>query len=83
MILVYDLGGGTFDASLVEVGEKTHRPLATEGIATLSGDDFDEILADDLIIQVRVRPPKPSSLTQDSRGDIFRFAFSQPRSNDL
>jgi molecular chaperone DnaK (HSP70) len=46
IILVYDLGGGTFDASLVEVGEKTHRPLATEGIATLGGDDFDEILAE-------------------------------------
>ena len=45
-ILVYDLGGGTFDASLVEVGEKTHRPLATESIATLGGDDFDEILAE-------------------------------------
>ena len=46
MILVYDLGGGTFDASLVEVGERTHRPIATEGIATLGGDDFDEILAE-------------------------------------
>jgi molecular chaperone DnaK (HSP70) len=46
VILVYDLGGGTFDASLVEVGEKTHRPLATEGIPTLGGDDFDEILAE-------------------------------------
>jgi len=46
VILVYDLGGGTFDASLVEVGERTHRPLATEGIATLGGDDFDEILAE-------------------------------------
>ncbi len=46
VILVYDLGGGTFDASLVEVGERTHRPLATEGIATLGGDDFDEILSE-------------------------------------
>ncbi len=46
VILVYDLGGGTFDASLVEVGEKIHRPLATESIATLGGDDFDEILAE-------------------------------------
>jgi molecular chaperone DnaK (HSP70) len=46
VILVYDLGGGTFDASLVEVGERTHRPLATEGISTLGGDDFDEILAE-------------------------------------
>jgi molecular chaperone DnaK (HSP70) len=45
-ILVYDLGGGTFDASLVKLGEKTHEVLATEGIQTLGGDDFDEALAD-------------------------------------
>jgi molecular chaperone DnaK (HSP70) len=45
-ILVYDLGGGTFDASLVEIGERTHFVLATDGIATLGGDDFDHILAD-------------------------------------
>jgi molecular chaperone DnaK (HSP70) len=45
-VLVYDLGGGTFDASLVEVGVKTHQVLATEGIPTLGGDDFDEILAE-------------------------------------
>jgi molecular chaperone DnaK (HSP70) len=44
-LLVYDLGGGTFDASLVEIGEKTHRVIATEGIPTLGGDDFDEVLA--------------------------------------
>jgi molecular chaperone DnaK len=46
VILVYDLGGGTFDASLVKIGEKTHEVLATEGIPTLGGDDFDELLAD-------------------------------------
>ncbi|HUA20120.1 MAG TPA: Hsp70 family protein [Bryobacteraceae bacterium] len=46
VILVYDLGGGTFDASLVEVGERAHRPLASEGVPTLGGDDFDEILAE-------------------------------------
>lgn len=45
-ILVYDLGGGTFDASLVELGERTHRVLATEGIPTLGGDDFDHLLVD-------------------------------------
>ncbi|HEY6390039.1 MAG TPA: Hsp70 family protein [Bryobacteraceae bacterium] len=44
-LLVYDLGGGTFDASLVEIGEKTHQVIATEGIPTLGGDDFDEVLA--------------------------------------
>ncbi len=45
-ILVYDLGGGTFDASLVEVAEKAHSVTASEGIGTLGGDDFDEILGD-------------------------------------
>jgi molecular chaperone DnaK (HSP70) len=44
-LLVYDLGGGTFDASLVEIGDKTQRVLATESIPTLGGDDFDEVLA--------------------------------------
>ncbi len=45
-LLVYDLGGGTFDASLVQIGEKTHEVVATEGIATLGGDDFDEVLSE-------------------------------------
>jgi len=46
VILVYDLGGGTFDASLVELEEHRHAVLASEGIPTLGGDDFDEILGD-------------------------------------
>ena len=45
-ILVYDLGGGTFDASLVTLDEKVHHVLASEGIPTIGGDDFDQILAD-------------------------------------
>jgi molecular chaperone DnaK len=44
-ILVYDLGGGTFDVSLVELTTGTHTVLASEGITTLGGDDFDHILA--------------------------------------
>ncbi len=45
-LLVYDLGGGTFDASLVKLDQKTHTVLATEGISTLGGDDFDRVLAE-------------------------------------
>ncbi len=45
-ILVYDLGGGTFDASLVVLDEKVHHVIASEGIPTIGGDDFDYILAD-------------------------------------
>ncbi|HXG32233.1 MAG TPA: Hsp70 family protein [Bryobacteraceae bacterium] len=44
-LLVYDLGGGTFDASLVEADEQTHTVIASEGLETLGGDDFDELLA--------------------------------------
>src|SRR5580700_3711948 len=45
-ILVYDLGGGTFDVSLVEMEAGTHTVLASDGISTLGGDDFDLILAE-------------------------------------
>jgi molecular chaperone DnaK (HSP70) len=45
-VLVYDLGGGTFDASLVHLDQRTHSVIASEGIPTLGGDDFDQILAE-------------------------------------
>ena len=45
-ILVYDLGGGTFDASLVAMDENEQGVIASEGIGSLGGDDFDEILAE-------------------------------------
>ncbi|MDW8354303.1 MAG: Hsp70 family protein, partial [Bryobacterales bacterium] len=45
VVLVYDLGGGTFDASLVEADQQTHTVIASEGLETLGGDDFDEMLA--------------------------------------
>ena len=44
-LVVYDLGGGTFDVSLVTMGEDEHVVEATDGIPSLGGDDFDEILA--------------------------------------
>jgi molecular chaperone DnaK (HSP70) len=45
-VLVYDLGGGTFDVSLVEMAGGAHTVLSSEGISTLGGDDFDQILAE-------------------------------------
>ncbi len=45
-ILVYDLGGGTFDASLVTLDENVHHVVASEGIPSIGGDDFDHLLAD-------------------------------------
>ena len=41
-ILVYDLGGGTFDVSVIEIGDKVIEVLATAGDNHLGGDDFDE-----------------------------------------
>ncbi len=43
-ILVYDLGGGTFDVSVLEVSEDSVQVLATNGDTHLGGDDFDQIL---------------------------------------
>ena len=43
-ILVYDLGGGTFDVSVLELGDGVFEVLATNGDTKLGGDDFDEVL---------------------------------------
>jgi len=45
-ILVYDLGGGTFDVSILEIGEGVFEVLATKGDNHLGGDDFDNVLMD-------------------------------------
>jgi molecular chaperone DnaK (HSP70) len=45
-VVVYDLGGGTFDASLVRMRGRTHEVLATAGRNKLGGDDFDDVLLD-------------------------------------
>ena len=43
-ILVYDLGGGTFDVSILELGDGVFEVLATNGDTHLGGDDFDEVI---------------------------------------
>jgi len=44
-LLVYDLGGGTFDLSVIQIAELNHRVVTTTGIEYLGGDDFDGVLA--------------------------------------
>jgi molecular chaperone DnaK len=56
-LLVYDLGGGTFDVSLVALGEAEHSIIASDGIPDLGGDDFDELLAL-LVLAEAGRPAK-------------------------
>jgi molecular chaperone DnaK len=48
-ILVFDLGGGTFDVSILEVGDGIFEVLATAGDTSLGGDDFDNVLVNWLI----------------------------------
>merc|ERR1712003_560607 len=48
-ILVFDLGGGTFDVSILEVGDGIFEVLATAGDTKLGGDDFDKVLVNWLI----------------------------------
>ena len=69
-ILVYDLGGGTFDASLVSTSERTHSVVASEGIPTLGGDDFDSVLAELAMDAAGLSHSERDSLNQ---GEWFRL----------
>ena len=48
-ILVYDLGGGTFDVTVLEIGDGTFQVLSTDGNAFLGGDDFDNRIIEWLV----------------------------------
>jgi molecular chaperone DnaK len=48
-IIVYDLGGGTFDVSVLELGDGVFEVIATNGDTHLGGDDFDNVLVDFLL----------------------------------
>jgi molecular chaperone DnaK len=52
-IAVYDLGGGTFDISILEIGDGVYEVLATSGDTFLGGDDFDHRMIDFLVGQFR------------------------------
>jgi len=53
LIMVFDLGGGTFDVSVLEVGEGVVEVLATFGDATLGGNDFDKRIADWIVSEYK------------------------------
>ena len=52
-ILVYDFGGGTFDVSVIEIGDKVIEVLATSGDNHLGGDDFDKRVTDYLVAEFK------------------------------
>ncbi|MDT8445341.1 MAG: Hsp70 family protein [bacterium] len=88
-LLVYDLGGGTFDASIAEIHDRHHQIIATEGLEDLGGDQFDEILCEMILEQFDPRPEldygqqvgllelcreKKESLTPHSRTLLIEWA---------
>ena len=64
-ILVFDLGGGTFDVSILEVGDGVFEVLATSGDTQLGGDDFDEKIVQWLIKEFKDQ--EDIDLTKDSQ----------------
>ena len=64
-ILVFDLGGGTFDVSVLEVGDGVFEVLSTSGDTQLGGDDFDEKIVQWLIKEFKDQ--EGIDLTQDSQ----------------
>ena len=56
VIAVYDLGGGTFDVSILRLSRGVFEVLATGGDTALGGDDFDHLLADWIVEQTGVQP---------------------------
>ena len=53
-VLVYDLGGGTFDVSVIDIGDNVIEVLATSGDNHLGGDDFDERIVNYLVEQFKI-----------------------------
>lgn len=52
-ILVYDLGGGTFDVSILELGDGVFEVRSTAGDNRLGGDDFDQVIIDHLVAEFK------------------------------
>ncbi|MBT3276509.1 Fe-S protein assembly chaperone HscA [Candidatus Thioglobus sp.] len=66
---IYDLGGGTFDISILSFSQGVFKVLATGGDSTLGGDDFDQLIIDDCIEKMGV-----SELTPTQMQKIKQFA---------
>ncbi len=65
-VLVYDLGGGTFDASLIHMEGKNNEVITSAGISRLGGDDFDEAIAK-LVLKKRRGGPLTDELLDEVR----------------
>jgi molecular chaperone DnaK (HSP70) len=60
-VLVYDLGGGTFDASLLKMTGHAHEVVISEGIQRLGGDDFDEAILELVVSRANLQKTDPAT----------------------
>ncbi len=70
-LVVYDFGGGTFDVSLVALGDGEHSVEASDGIPNLGGDDFDQILADLALESAGISAAEREALTAHERNHLL------------
>ena len=79
-IMIYDFGGGTFDVSIIEIGNQVIEVLATNGDNHLGGDDFDQRLTDYIVKtykkQERINLEKDFSALQRVREESARAKIS-------
>lgn len=61
-VLIYDLGGGTFDASLLKMTGHAHEVVISEGIQRLGGDDFDEAILELVVSRSDLQTADPAAL---------------------
>jgi len=76
-ILVYDLGGGTFDVSVLEIGDGTFEVIATSGDNHLGGDDWDDVLSK--WIQEQIRAQHGVTLTDKMALQRFKEAAEKAK----
>jgi len=76
-ILVYDLGGGTFDVSILEIGDGTFEVISTSGDNHLGGDDWDDVLAK--WVQEQIRAQHGVTLTDKMALQRFKEAAEKAK----
>ncbi|NLB48401.1 MAG: molecular chaperone DnaK [Erysipelotrichia bacterium] len=68
-ILVFDLGGGTFDVSILDIGDGTFEVVSTAGDNRLGGDDWDQVVADWVKAQIKIQ----SDVDISDKGSLQRI----------
>ena len=83
-IMVYDLGGGTFDVSVIEIGDGVVEVLATAGNNHLGGDDFDQRIMNDLIGELeKAKKELSSSMTVQINLPFIAVGKDGPKHMDI